>query len=197
MTDDDHRAAPGRAMRADARRNRKRVIAAARKCMARDGLDAQMEEIARCAKVGVGTVYRHFPNKEDLVEALAADRFERLAELGPRGARAGGSRAGVRRVRARPRPGSRARTGPSRRCSPRARRRCAGRPRRSACWGWSAEVIGRAQAAGAIRADARPEDIPMLMCALAGTYRNPTTDPERYIAIILDGLRAPGSTPLR
>ena len=72
---------PDRAMRADARRNRQRVLSAARKCMARDGLEAQMEEIARCAKVGVGTVYRHFPNKEDLVEALAADRFERLAGL--------------------------------------------------------------------------------------------------------------------
>ena len=49
--------------------------------MARDGLDAQMEEIARAAGVGVGTVYRHFPNKDELVEALARERFERLAEL--------------------------------------------------------------------------------------------------------------------
>ena len=81
--------APERAMRADARRNRKRVLSAARKCMARDGLDAQMEEIARCARVGVGTVYRHFPNKEDLVEALAADRFERLAGLARGGPRDG------------------------------------------------------------------------------------------------------------
>ena len=47
-----------------------------------------------------------------------------------------------------------------------------------------------------MRADAVPEDIPMLMCALAGTYRNPNADPERYVAIVLDGLRAPGSTPL-
>src|ERR671929_2390947 len=67
--------------RADARRNRERVIKAARWCMARDGLDAQMEEIARRAKVGVGTVYRHFRTKDDLVEALAAERFERLRDL--------------------------------------------------------------------------------------------------------------------
>src|SRR5256714_3971985 len=70
-----------RAQRADARRNRKRVLEAARRCMARKGLDAQIEEIARAAGVGVGTVYRHFPTKEHLVEALAMARFERLAEL--------------------------------------------------------------------------------------------------------------------
>src|SRR2546426_2056466 len=67
-----------RAQRADARRNRKRVIEAARRCMARKGLDAQIEEIARAAGVGVGTVYRHFPTKDDLVEALAMARFDRL-----------------------------------------------------------------------------------------------------------------------
>src|SRR5438445_11939956 len=71
-----------RAQRADAKRNRGRVLEAARRCMARKGLDAQIEEIARAASVGVGTVYRHFPTKEDLVEALAMARFERLAELG-------------------------------------------------------------------------------------------------------------------
>src|SRR6476660_4133093 len=73
---------PARVQRSDARRNRGRIVTAARRCMARKGLDAQMEEIARSAGVGVGTVYRHFPTKEDLVEALAMARFERLAELG-------------------------------------------------------------------------------------------------------------------
>jgi AcrR family transcriptional regulator len=58
---------PERAQRADARRNRERVLDAARICMARKGTDAQVEEIARAADVGVGTVYRHFPTKDDLI----------------------------------------------------------------------------------------------------------------------------------
>src|SRR5919109_2154634 len=70
----------GPVLRADARRNREAVIGAAKKLFADEGLDAQMPDIARKAKVGVGTVYRHFPTKDDLIAALAAERFERLAE---------------------------------------------------------------------------------------------------------------------
>src|SRR5580704_5467771 len=69
-----------RVQRADARRNREAVIAAAKKLFADEGLDAQMPDVARAAKVGVGTVYRHFPTKDDLIAALVADRFERLAQ---------------------------------------------------------------------------------------------------------------------
>jgi len=54
------------------------------------------------------------------------------------------------------------------------------------------QVLGRAQKAGAIRKDADARDIPMILCALAGTFRNPHADTQRYIGIVLDGLRAPG-----
>ena len=60
------------------------MIESARKQFAAHGLDAQIDEIARGAGVGVGTVYRHFPTKESLLEALAQARFERLAEAGRR-----------------------------------------------------------------------------------------------------------------
>ena len=55
-----------------------------------------------------------------------------------------------------------------------------------------AQILGRAQTAGVVRKDAHPYDVPMLMCALAGTFKNPLSEPERYIGITLDGLRAPG-----
>ena len=64
--------APIRAPRSDARENRKRVLVAARECFA-ESLDAQMQDIARRAGVGVGTVYRHFANKQALQVALALD----------------------------------------------------------------------------------------------------------------------------
>src|SRR5690242_1941153 len=69
-----------RPLRADARRNREKVLTAARKVFAEHGGEAQMDDIARRAKVGVGTVYRHFPTKEALLWALAQDTFARIAE---------------------------------------------------------------------------------------------------------------------
>ncbi|NSC25474.1 TetR/AcrR family transcriptional regulator [Streptomyces albus subsp. chlorinus] len=60
-----------RPLRADARRNRQRVLEAARDAFVEDGTDAQMEDIARRAGVGVGTIYRHFPTKQALIDTLA------------------------------------------------------------------------------------------------------------------------------
>jgi AcrR family transcriptional regulator len=57
-------------MRADARRNRERILTAARETFAEHGIDAQMDDIARRAGVGVGTLYRHFPTKDKLVGEL-------------------------------------------------------------------------------------------------------------------------------
>jgi AcrR family transcriptional regulator len=70
----------GRPLRADARRNRARVLDAADEVFAAKGVSASTEEIARHAGVGVGTVFRHFPTKEALLEAVLVGRFGRLAE---------------------------------------------------------------------------------------------------------------------
>jgi AcrR family transcriptional regulator len=71
-----------RPLRADARRNRERVLDAARKAFADDGLSVPLDEIARRANVGPGTLYRHFPTKESLVGAVLHDQLCRLAAEG-------------------------------------------------------------------------------------------------------------------
>ena len=66
-------------LRADARRNREKVLAGARAVFAEQGVDAQMDDVARRANVGVGTVYRHFPTKEALLTALSDEVFAVVA----------------------------------------------------------------------------------------------------------------------
>jgi AcrR family transcriptional regulator len=68
-------------LRADAERNRQRLIEAARELFAERGLDVTLDEIARHAGVGTGTAYRRFPNKDALLEALMIDRFEQLRAI--------------------------------------------------------------------------------------------------------------------
>jgi AcrR family transcriptional regulator len=68
-------------LRADARRNRARVLAAAQEAFAAEGLAVPLDEIARRAGVGAGTVYRHFPTKEALFEAIVLDRMRHMIEL--------------------------------------------------------------------------------------------------------------------
>ena len=69
-----------RPLRADARRNRERILESARAAFAESGADAQIDDVARHAGVGVGTVYRHFPTKEALLAELVRQKFRLFAD---------------------------------------------------------------------------------------------------------------------
>ena len=188
-----------RTLRADARRNREAVIAAAKKLFADQGLDAQMPDVARAAKVGVGTVYRHFPTKDDLIAAMAAERFERLADKARNGLEAEDAWEGIAefiRFAAQIQADDRGL------CEVMGSRpevmdgaaRAAGLP--ELCDG----LVKRAQRSGELRRDLTWEDIPMIACGL-GRITQDTMGPAtgrwpRFVEIILDGLRAPGSAKL-
>jgi AcrR family transcriptional regulator len=76
------RSPTGRATRRDAAGNRARLLAAAGEAFADAGTGASLEDVARAAGVGIGTLYRHFPTREALLEAVLGERFRRLAERG-------------------------------------------------------------------------------------------------------------------
>ncbi|MET8178309.1 helix-turn-helix domain-containing protein [Streptomyces sp. NPDC005336] len=73
----------GRPLRADAQRNRDKILAAAVRVFAEEGLDAHLERIARVAGVGTGTLYRNFPTRELLIEAAYRNELARLCDAAP------------------------------------------------------------------------------------------------------------------
>ncbi len=75
---------PVRKPRADAQRNRERILEAARQIFTRDGAAASLDDIARLAGVGPGTLYRHFPARDALIEAVYRSEVEKLATAGER-----------------------------------------------------------------------------------------------------------------
>ena len=180
--------------RADARRNRERILAAAREQFAERGLDVHMEQIARSAGVGVGTVYRHFPAKEDLLQAMADERFAFFAER----ARVAlddpdpwNGFCGLMREAARV-------TAEDRAISEAMDKRpflCAAAADKVGLMELDRELIERAQASGSMRADFTAEDVPSLMRGLARATASHEEGPpamswERYLEIMLAGLRA-------
>jgi AcrR family transcriptional regulator len=70
----------GRKPRADAQRNRARILEVAKQAFTRRGAEASMDEIAKRAKIGPGTLYRHFPTRDDLLAAVYMSEVEKLAE---------------------------------------------------------------------------------------------------------------------
>jgi AcrR family transcriptional regulator len=187
-------------LRADARRNREAVLKAARERFAKVGLDCQMEDIARAAGVGVGTVYRHFPNKSDLLEALVRARFDHLAEQAERALAEDDpweAFCGFMRYSAEIAVRDRAlsqfiSSEPQRGQDPAVA---------SGLADLTEQLMDQAKRAGGMRKDALVEDVPTLICALgavtAGAAGNmPEMNWERYVEIMLDGLRAPGVNKL-
>jgi AcrR family transcriptional regulator len=188
-----------RALRADARRNREAVLAAAKQLFADQGLEAQMPDVARAAKVGVGTVYRHFATKDELIVALVAERFERLAESVRQSLEMDDAWEGfcgfirfATQIQADDRGlcevmGSRPEVMD-------AAARAAGLP--ELC----DRLVRRAQETGQLRGDIEWEDIPMIACGL-GSVTQASVGPAtgrwpRLVEIVLDGLRAPGAAEL-
>ena len=80
----DQTTQPPKALRADAQRNIERLLDAARAAIAKDGPDASLDDIARDAGVGSGTLYRHFPTRVALLEAVYRDEVARLCAEGDR-----------------------------------------------------------------------------------------------------------------
>jgi AcrR family transcriptional regulator len=176
------------------------VLEAARAVFAERGLEAQMDDIAQKAELGVGTVYRHYPTKEALVEALADDHFRRLAES----ARAALEEedpwdgfCGFMRRSAEVQANDLALAEVM---GEQPDAMCRAAERRADLHEAVAELVARAQQAGKLRRDVLPADVPMLMCGVGRATRvgsrGPTMSWQRYLAIVLEGLRAPGSAAL-
>ena len=84
--------------RADALRNRERVLEAAKAVFSAGGPDASLEAVARQAGVGIGTLYRHFPTREALFEAVYRREVEQLADLDRKSTRLNSSHGGISRM---------------------------------------------------------------------------------------------------
>jgi AcrR family transcriptional regulator len=184
--------------RADAVRNRERVAIAARQAFAERGLDAQIEDVARRAGVGVGTVYRHFATKEALIDAALVLRFGDAVEIAQGALQMDDPWEAVLTAFH-----GAAELNAADRCfsgiiAQQLKVSSAVAPvmeQLLASWG---ELIVRAQRAGAMRADVGAQDVPALMCGLASVVAGAESPRawRRYLAIVLDGLRAGQVTPL-
>jgi AcrR family transcriptional regulator len=181
---------PTRPQRADAQRNYQRLLAAADDAFSSDGVGASLEKIAKAAGVAIGTVYSHFPTREDLLAHLIADRMNRLADLGKRLLDRKDSAAalfewlevfGADAATYQGLPESVIRTlhdpqSPLFNACERMRRTCGA-------------LLERAQAAGQVRTDTAAADVLAMTAALSGAAATGGNDASHFVAVLTAGLR--------
>ncbi|GAB3427099.1 TetR/AcrR family transcriptional regulator [Flindersiella endophytica] len=185
---------PAKTLRADARRNREKILAAAAEVFAERGLDASLEEIARRAQVSIGTLYNRFPSREDLVDAVFSERLTAYVEAGEQALADddpwrsfAGFLARICELQA-----------TDRGLNDLLTRQLQNTPaidELARCGHEQAfEVIRRAQRSGVLRADFRPEDLPFIVWANAqiieATRDSSPNAWRRHLNFLLDGLRA-------
>jgi AcrR family transcriptional regulator len=181
-------------LRRDAERNRQRILEAARRGFAERGLGITLDEIARLAGVGVGTVYRRFPNKELLIDALFEERIGEVAAIARAGLCDDDAWRGLRTfltgaitLLAADRGLRELMLGSSR--TP--ERILQGRSQIKPV---VEQLVARAQAQGALRDDVRAPDFPLILMMVdrvADTTRDAAPDTwRRVLELILDGLAA-------
>jgi AcrR family transcriptional regulator len=182
-----------RPLRADAERNRQRLLEAAGELFAEKGLGVGLDEIARHAGVGVGTAYRRFRDKDELVEALFSDRIAAVSSLAEQALADPDPWTGFvafmegsMRMQIADRGLKEAlfRSGHRVKCLEEGRERVAP---------LVDEILRRAQESGGLRADLEVTDVPLLQFLVSGIadFAGPVAPAlgARYLAIVLDGLR--------
>ena len=185
-----------RPLRADAERNRARLLAAAGELFAARGLGVGLEEIARHAGVGVGTAYRRFRDKEALIEALFEDRIAAVEALAHEALDHEDAWEGLVcfmegfvRMQVADRGLKDVLFG-----SPLAARLTEGA--RGRITPLVEELVARAKAAGRLRRDVEVTDLALLQFLVSGVADFGAELAPRYLAIVLDGLRTPEPAPL-
>ncbi|MDI3341524.1 MAG: helix-turn-helix domain-containing protein [Sphaerobacter sp.] len=198
LVSDSHEARPS--LRADAARNRRRIVDAARAVFAERGVNAPLDEIARRAGVGNATLYRHFPTRDALVAAAFKDRLAEYASAAAEALQSPDPWEGFGRY-------------VERVCAMQAADHgacdvltmtfpTAGglEELRDRAFRDFVELGRRAQAAGQLRADFVPEDFVLLLMANAGVVRGTREAApsawKRFVGLVLDGCRATSAQPL-
>jgi AcrR family transcriptional regulator len=177
-----------RPMRADARRNYEKLVAAARAVFTEDGSSASLEAVAARAGVGIGTLYRHFPTRQALLEAAYVDevtaiarRAEELSDLPPWDALSqwlreyvgfAGTKRALNRALLEAAPDSDVLLS------------C-----RTAILSAGAPLLERAQQAGVVRSDANFIDVARMVAGIAAIPAPEPGQTERMLDLALDGLR--------
>lgn len=188
-----------RPLRADAERNRRRILGAAAELFAQRGLDVGLDEIARRAGVGTGTVYRRFPDKSLLVEALFEDRMNAMIELAEQASQHPDAWAGLVMLLEGMSAMQMANRGMKELmfgvgCQPRSLP-----DRRGEIVPLIATLVERAQASGQLRPDLDASDLAIIQIMLnaAGGFAA-DVHPQlwrRQLGLLLDGLRTKRSAP--